>query len=197
MSKTIDVYFDVGSPASYLAWTQLPALADRHNATINWKPMLLGGVFKATGNQSPITIPAKGRYTAVDLKRFANEYGVQFEFNPHFPINTLQLMRGAAGYLHWPRFQDYLTTIFTALWVNKQNLNDLEVVSKVLTDAGFDASEVFALSTGPEVKEQLKNITEEAVSRGVFGAPTCFVGSEMFFGQDRLGWVEKALLSEE
>ncbi|MBY6192588.1 2-hydroxychromene-2-carboxylate isomerase [Marinobacter hydrocarbonoclasticus] len=197
MSKTIDVYFDVGSPASYLAWTQLPALAARNSADINWKPMLLGGVFKATGNQSPITIPAKGRYTAVDLTRFAKEYGVQFEFNPHFPINTLQLMRGAAGYLHSPRFQDYLSTIFTALWVDKRNLNDPEVVSEVLIDTGFDPSEVLGLCNNPEVKEKLKQTTEEAISRGVFGAPTCFVESDMFFGQDRLDWVERALLSKE
>ncbi|MEX2475831.1 2-hydroxychromene-2-carboxylate isomerase [Marinobacter sp.] len=197
MSKVIDVYFDLGSPASYLAWTQLPGLADRNNATINWKPMLLGGVFKATGNQSPITIPAKGRYTAVDFNRFANAYGVQFELNPHFPINTLQLMRGATGYLHSPRFQDYLSTLFKALWVNKRNLNNPEVVSEVLTDAAFDPSEVLALCNSPEVKENLKQTTEEAVSRGVFGAPTCFVGREMFFGQDRLDWVEKALLSKE
>lgn len=193
MSKTIDVYFDVGSPASYLAWTQLPALADRHNATINWKPMLLGGVFKATGNQSPMTIPAKGRYTAVDFDRFAKAYDVRFEFNPHFPINTLQLMRGATGYLHSPRFQDYLSTIFAALWVNKKNLNDPEVVSEVLSDAEFDPSEVLTLCNNPEVKERLKQTTEEAVSRGVFGAPTCFVENEMFFGQDRLDWVDKAL----
>lgn len=193
MSKTIDVYFDVGSPASYLAWTQLPALADRNDARINWKPMLLGGVFKATGNQSPGTIPAKGHYTRVDLSRFANQYGVPFESNPYFPINTLQLMRGATGYLESPRFQEYLNAIFTAIWVDKKNLNDPDVVSEVLTNAGFDPSEVLALCNEPEVKEQLKQTTEEAVSRGVFGAPTCFVGSEMFFGQDRLDWVEKAL----
>ncbi|TVP57581.1 MAG: 2-hydroxychromene-2-carboxylate isomerase [Halomonadaceae bacterium] len=197
MSKTIDVYFDLGSPASYLAWTQLPALAERHQATINWKPMLLGGVFKATGNQSPMATPAKGRYTAVDFMRFAKEYGVPFTLNPHFPINTLQLMRGAVGYLESPRFQDYLTTLFTALWVDKKNLNEPKVVSEVLTDAGFDPAEVLALCNDPAVKEKLKEITEEAVSRGAFGAPTCFVDNDMFFGQDRLGWVEKALLLQE
>lgn len=193
MSKSIDVYFDFGSPATYLAWTQLPALAQRNNATINWKPMLLGGVFKATGNQSPVTIPAKGRYTLVDLTRFARAYGVPFEFNPHFPINTLQLMRAATGYVNTPRFEDFLSVIFTALWVDKQNLNDLDVLAKVLTEAEFDPAEVLALCNSPEVKERLKQTTGEAVSRGVFGAPTCFVGDEMFFGQDRLDWVEKAL----
>lgn len=193
MSKTIDAYFDVGSPASYLAWTQLPALADRNNATVNWKPMLLGGVFQATGNQSPANIPAKARYSVIDLNRFAHAYGAPFEFNPYFPVNTLQLMRGATAYLGSPRFQDYLSAIFTALWVNKKNLNDPGVVSEILTDAEFDPSDVLALCNNQDVKNQLKRTTEEAVSRGVFGAPTCFVENEMFFGQDRLDWVEKAL----
>ncbi|MEQ8799510.1 MAG: 2-hydroxychromene-2-carboxylate isomerase [Salinisphaeraceae bacterium] len=195
MSPTIDVYFDVGSPTSYLAWTQLPALAERNNADINWQPMLLGGVFKATGNQSPVTTPAKGRYTQVDLRRFADAYGVRFQFNPHFPINTLSLMRGAVAHLRSHRFQDYLDCVFTALWVDGKNLNEPAVVAEVLSESGFDPSEVLALCEDPDVKDRLRQITEEAVSRGVFGAPTCFVGNDMFFGQDRLDWVEKALQS--
>ncbi|WP_369601526.1 2-hydroxychromene-2-carboxylate isomerase [Hahella sp. SMD15-11] len=193
MNKKIEFYFDVGSPASYLAWTQLPALAECHNAEIHWKPMLLGGVFKATGNHSPVTIPAKGRYTFLDLSRFARKYGVPFELNPHFPINTLHLMRGATAHLGTPRFLDYLTAIFNALWADRKNLNDPDVVSQVLTDAGFNPAEVLQRSNQPEVKDTLRQITEEAISRGVFGAPTFFVGNEMFFGQDRLDWVEAAL----
>ncbi|WP_417517525.1 2-hydroxychromene-2-carboxylate isomerase [Marinobacter sp.] len=195
MSKTIDVYFDVGSPATYLAWTQLPALADRNNASINWKPMLLGAVFKATGNQTPAAIPAKGRYMLTDLKRFADHYGVPFVFNPHFPINTLHLMRGAVGYLDTDHFQTYLDAVFKALWVDQKNLNDPSVVTEVLANAGFDPDKVMALCNSSEVKETLKDLTDEAVSRGVFGAPTCFVGNDMFFGQDRLDWVEKAVMS--
>lgn len=197
MGKTIDFYFDVGSPATYLAWTQLPGIAQSHNAEINWKPMLLGGVFKATGNQSPVTVPAKGRYTLVDLMRFANEYGVPFEFNPHFPVNTLNLMRGAAGLLGSPRFQDYLKCVFTALWVEKQDLNDPSVVSAVLDKAGFDPAEILTTCESPDAKSKLKQITEEAVARGVFGAPTFFVGEDMFFGQDRLSWVQRALQSDK
>lgn len=195
MTKQIDVYFDLGSPASYLAWTQLPGLAERHNATLNWKPMLLGGVFKATGNQSPATNPAKGRYMQVDLKRFANEYGVEFNFNPHFPVDTLMLMRGAVAQLEGPRFQDYLNAIFSALWVEQQDMNSPEVVARVLSQAGFNPEEVLAQCQEPFVKEALKTITEEAVSRGAFGAPTFFVGEEMFFGQDRLWQVDRALRS--
>ena len=117
MGKTVEFFFDFGSPASYLAWTQLPRLAAEAGATIAWRPMLLGGVFKATGNQSPVTIPAKGRWMNDDIRRWAKRYGVPFAFNPHFPINTLTLMRGAAGVqLRQPgRFDAYLKAVFEAL----------------------------------------------------------------------------------
>ncbi len=97
MSKQIEFFFDFGSPTTYLAWTQLPRIAAAHGASIAWRPMLLGGVFKATGNHSPIEVPAKGRYTLHDLARYAKRYGVPLAFNPAFPINTLTLMRGAQG----------------------------------------------------------------------------------------------------
>ncbi|MFT7405653.1 MAG: 2-hydroxychromene-2-carboxylate isomerase [Zhongshania sp.] len=193
MSKLIEFYFDVGSPASYLAWTQLPSLADRNHAEIVYKPMLLGGVFKATGNQSPAAIPAKGRYMLIDLRRAAAVYAVAMNFNPYFPVNTLMLMRGAVGYLDTPRFHDYLSAIFTALWVNEKNMADPAVVSAVLSEAGFDPAEVVALCDDDAVKDRLKAITNEAISRHVFGAPTCFVDDEMFFGQDRLDFLERAL----
>lgn len=193
MSKLIEFYFDVGSPASYLAWTQLPSLAGRHNAEIVYKPMLLGGVFKATGNQSPAAIPAKARYMLLDLQRAATRCGVAMNFNPYFPVNTLMLMRGAVGYIDTPKFHDYLGAIFTALWVNEKNMADPAVVSAVLSEAGFDPAEVLALCDDDAVKERLKAITNEAISRHVFGAPTCFVDDEMFFGQDRLDFLERAL----
>ncbi len=193
MSKSIDFYFDVGSPASYLAWTQLPALVERCGAEIIWKPMLLGGVFKATGNQAPIMTPAKGRYVAIDLMRYAKKYDVPFDLNPFFPVNTLQMMRAAVGYLDTPQFHPYLTAIFTALWVDKKNMGDPQEVAAVLTQAGFDPTEVLTISSDPDVKEKLKVITEEAVSRGAFGAPTFFIDDEIFFGQDRLAWIETML----
>ena len=107
MSKSLEFFFDVGSPTTYLAWTQLPKIAAEAGATIIWRPMLLGGVFKATGNQSPVNIPAKARYMLQDLARYARRYGVPMTFNPHFPINTLTLMRGAAGYLDTPQFATF------------------------------------------------------------------------------------------
>lgn len=193
MNKTIEIFFDVGSPASYLAWTQLPALAQRHDAEIVWKPMLLGGVFKATGNQSPAAIPAKSRYSRMDLQRFARDYGVILNHNPYFPVNTLLLMRGAVAHLESPRFQDYLNAVFSGLWIEERDLNQPESVAEVLDNAGFDSQAVLSLCSEPAVKDKLKSNTEEAVARGVFGAPTFFVGDEMIFGQDRLGFVEKLL----
>jgi len=193
MSKTIECYFDVGSPASYLAWTQLPDLARRHNAELVWKPMLLGGVFQATGNQSPAAIEAKSRYSRMDMQRFARRYGVTLNQNPYFPVNTLQLMRGAVAFVDTPRFNDYLTAVFNAMWIDEENMADADVVARVLSAAGFEPGDVVARASNPEVKERLKEITTEAVERGVFGAPTLFVGEEMFFGQDRLWMVEEAL----
>ncbi len=195
MSKSVEFYFDFGSPATYLAWTQLPALCAELGAELIYKPMLLGGVFQATGNASPITIPSKGRFMMQDLQRFARRYQVPMQFNPHFPINTLGLMRGAvAVQLRMPeRFAEYLTTIFTALWVDGQNLGDLAVLGKVLATAGFEPQALLALTAEQEVKDQLKATTEEAVQRGVFGAPSMFVGNELFFGQDRLDFVQEAL----
>lgn len=195
MSKSVEFYFDFGSPATYLAWTQLPALCAELGAELIYKPMLLGGVFQATGNASPITIPSKGRFMIQDLQRFARRYGVPMQFNPHFPINTLGLMRGAvAVQLRMPeRFDEFVGTIFRALWVDGQNLGDLAVLGKVLAAGGFEPQALLALTAEAEVKETLKATTEEAVRRGVFGAPSMFVGNELFFGQDRLDFVREAL----
>ncbi len=193
MKPSVEFFFDFGSPATYLAWTQIQALADRCNADIQWRPMLLGGVFKATGNQSPAMIPAKGAYMIADLGRYAEKYGVAMKFNPHFPVNTLMLMRGAVAYQSGDRFHQYLSAIFTALWVDEKNLNEPEVVAEVLNSAGFDADEFMQLCGSEAVKSELKANTEEAVERGVFGAPSVFVDGELFFGQDRLEFVEAAL----
>ncbi|MGA0571689.1 2-hydroxychromene-2-carboxylate isomerase [Variovorax sp. VNK109] len=195
MSKTVEFWFDVGSPASYLAWTQLPSICSDAGAALSYKPMLLGGVFQATGNHSPATIPAKGKYMFEDLTLFAQRYGVPFRNNPHFPVNTLMLMRGAAGLqAQQPaRLLPYLDAVFRAMWVDTLDMNDPAIVGKVLHKAGFDPQALLALTQDAQVKEQLKTVTAEAVSRGVFGAPTMFVGSRMFWGQDRLDFVKEAL----
>ena len=193
MNEKLEFFFDFGSPATYLAWTQLPELASRTGAEIIWRPMLLGGVFQATGNSSPATVQAKGNYTRKDFQRYAQRYGVTLNHNPYFPINTLQLMRGATAFLGTDDFDRYLKAIFTAIWVDEQDMNQPEVVGKVLAKAGFDPTAVLQRISDPQVKEQLKVTTTEAVERGVFGAPTFFVNDEMFFGQDRLEFVEAAL----
>ena len=194
MTKTVEFFYDFGSPTVYLAATQLPDIAASVGATIDWRPMLLGGVFKSTGNQSPVVVPAKAAYMNNDLKRFAKRYGVPFRFNPHFPINTLALMRGAVAY------QDdavasstYRDAIFMAIWVEARNLNEPDVIGQVLTDAGLDPAELMDRIGQQTVKDQLIANTEEAVNRGVFGAPTFFVGEQMFFGQDRLDFVAEAI----
>jgi 2-hydroxychromene-2-carboxylate isomerase len=193
--RRVEFFFDVGSPTSYLAWTQLPKIAAETGATIDWRPMLLGGVFKATGNASPATVPAKGRWMNEDLQRWAARYGVTLRLNPHFPINTLTLMRGAAGMqLRRPEeFLRYLDVIERAMWEQPKNLGDPDVLAATLADAGFESAAFAALVADPEVKARLIANTEEAVARGVFGAPTFFVGEAMFFGQDRLDFVREAL----
>ena len=195
MSKTVEFYFDFGSPTTYLAWTQLPALCAETGATLVYKPMLLGGVFQATGNASPVTIPAKGRFMIQDLARYARRYQVPMQFNPHFPINTLPLMRAAvAVQLRMPeRFEAFLKLIFEAMWVQARNLGDPVVLGEVLAGGGFEPQQLLALIAEQDVKDALKATTDEAIKRGVFGAPAMFVGNELFFGQDRLDFVREAL----
>ena len=193
-ARTIEFWFDVGSPTTYLAHTQLPRIAREAGAQLQYRPMLLGGVFKATGNASPVTVPAKGRWMGADLARWAERWGVPFAFNPHFPVNTLTLMRGATA-LQMRRPQDfmpYVDAVFDAMWVRPRNLNDAAEVAAVAQRAGLGADEFAALVADPQIKAALVAATEEAVARGVFGAPTCFVGDEMHFGQDRLDFVRAA-----
>jgi 2-hydroxychromene-2-carboxylate isomerase len=195
MTKTFDYYFDFGSPASYLAFTQLGQLAADTGAAAVHKPMLLGGVFQATGNHSPATIPAKGKYTFTDFARYAKRYGVPLNSNPHFPINTLMLMRGAVGLqlTDAEGFLPYCSAVYHAIWVDSENLNDPATIGKALSKAGFDPMAMMALANAQNTKDALKAATEEAVARGVFGAPTFFVGEQMFWGQDRLDFVREAL----
>ena len=195
MTKAVEFYFDVGSPAAWLAWTQLPGIVQQAGSEIEYRPMLLGGVFQATGNRSPMEVPAKGQYMQDDLQRFARRYGVPFRHNPHFPLNTLALMRMVLGLqLREPqRLVPFVDAVFQAIWVDARDMNDPAVVTQVLQQAGFDPEKMLALASDPAVKDDLKAATQEAVARGVFGAPTFFVGGEMFWGQDRLDFVKEAL----
>ena len=196
MSKTIEFFFDFGSPTTYLAHTQLPRIAREVRAELVYRPMLLGGVFKTTGNTNPVTMPAKDRWIKQNITRWARRWGVPFTFNPHFPINTLTLMRGATGLqMRQPEaFTRYVDAVFDAMWVKPRNLGDAAVLAATLAEAGFDAEAFMALVADAEVKARLVATTEEAVARGVFGAPSCFVGDQLFFGQDRLDFVREAAL---
>ena len=191
--KNLEFYFDFGSPASYLAWTQLPKIAEENNANLIMIPMLLGGVFKATGNNSPATIASKGKWMNKDLKRHADMYGVKFVLNEFFPINTLYLMRCALAAKKLEIFYKYVEGIYWGIWVKNLNLGDTNILKSYLEELKINSDRIFELSQNDEVKNELIKNTEEAVKRGVFGAPSIFVGEEMHFGQDRLNFVEKAL----
>lgn len=193
MSKTVELFFDYGSPTSYLAYHQMPGLAQRTGAKIVYKPFLLGGVYQTTTNRSPMEIPAKAKWMIGDMQFFARRYGIPFQFNPHFPINTLSLMRGAM-YAKREGFLDtYSDAVFHALWSDAKNMGDPQVVEQVLRDAGLPAAQIMEATQDSAVKELLKKATEEASSRGLFGAPTLFVGEQMFFGQDRVQFLEEFL----
>jgi len=195
MKKQVEFYFDVGSPTAYLAWKQLPNICAQQEAELVLKPILLGGVFKATGNAAPMMVPAKGKWLQTDIHRFAKRYGVALNFNPHFPINTLPLMRAIVAVQAYQPEQltAFVDTLFQAIWVDKENMGDAVVIGRVLTAAGFDAEALQEQTQDAAIKDKLKTLTSEAVERGAFGAPTMFVGDDMFFGQDRLDFVEEVL----
>jgi 2-hydroxychromene-2-carboxylate isomerase len=197
MMRTVEFFFDFGSPTAYLAYTQLPKIAKDAGAELAFRPMLLGGVFKATGNQTPVNVIPKGKWMWGDMDLWAKRYGVPLVKNPWFIINTLQLMRGAAGLQMQqrdsPEFRSYVDVMFHNMWVEPVNLGDPAVVAEVLKGHGFDPAAFTTMIGDQAVKQKLIDNTEEAVKRGVFGAPTMFVGEAMFFGQDRLEFVKEAL----
>ena len=194
MSKTLEFYFDFGSPTTYLAHKRLQQLTAQYDLSVDYIPVLLGGIFKATGNTTPAALPAKGMYMmGADLPRFARRYDVPLNPNPFFPINTLNLMRAAIAAQRLDCFESYVDAVFDAVWVAGLNMGEADVVGQVLADNDLDAAALLSLSQDPEVKAQLISNTEAAVERGAFGAPTMFMDGEMFFGQDRLDFVEEAL----
>jgi len=194
MAKQIEFLFDYGSPFSYLANIQLPGFAKRNGAAVIYRPVLLGGVLKATANSSPMTVPAKARYFAVDMRRWAARYGVMLKLNPHpFMANTLSLMRGAVAAQRLGVFGAYHDAIYRAAWAEGLDLGEQAVLAGVMQRAGVNFSELIAATERQEVKDELRRNTEDAVARGAFGAPTFFVGDEMFWGNDRFDFVEEAL----
>ena len=193
MTKQVEFLFDVGSPTAYLAYTQLPGIAASAGADIVWQPILLGGLFKAVGNQSPAFLAPKSAWMASDLPRFANRYGVPFQQNKYFPINTLALMRGAVAANEDGILEEYLAAVFPAMWVQSKKMDEFDVVGETLQSGGIDSERLFTRIGEQSIKDKLKANTKDAAERGAFGAPTFFVGKDMFFGQDRLDFVAEAL----
>jgi 2-hydroxychromene-2-carboxylate isomerase len=197
MSKQVEFFYDFTSPTAYLAWRRLPDVLARTGATVKYRPMFLGGVMQTTGNRPPGTLPQKAKWMAEDLQRWAKKYNTPYRLNPHFPMMTLMVQRAAQEWVKRPDFEKYMKAIFDAAWQDQKNIGDKAALGEILSTAGFSTEEFFAAAENPANKEKLKATTDEAVARGVFGAPTFFVqtpeGEEMHFGQDRLDFVEDAL----
>jgi len=193
VSQTVEYFFDYVSPFSYLADSQLPALIERTGAELVYRPFFLGGVMQASGNSPPLTVPAKGKYMFSDIARWVERYGIELKFNPHFPVMTVKPMRAALVAQEQGVFPAFHEALFRAVWRDEKNVADAEVLAEVITAAGLDAGKILGRIGDEDVKERLKANTAEAVERGAFGAPTFFVGEEMYFGNDRLDFLEAKL----
>jgi 2-hydroxychromene-2-carboxylate isomerase len=198
VTKNLELIFDFGSPNAYLAMKALPDLLDRTGAELVITPCLLGGIFKATGNKAPMIqyadAPAKLAYEHLEMRRFIDRHGLtRFRLNPHFPVNTLTIMRGAIVAEDEGHLDEYVDAVNRAMWEEGLKMDDADVISTFLSANGFDGPALLARAQEAEVKARLAANTEGAVVRGAFGIPTFFVGDEMFFGKDRLGQVEEAL----
>jgi 2-hydroxychromene-2-carboxylate isomerase len=189
-------YFDFGSPNAYLAHKVIPAIEARSGARFVYVPALLGGIFKATGNQSPAQayagIPLKLAYEGRETQRFVKKHAItDYARNPHFPVNTLQIMRGAVAAQRLGVFEAYVEAVYRAMWVEGLKMDDPAVIRQALEAAGLPAEQLIALMADADVKARLIANTEEAVAKGVFGSPSFLVGDELFFGKDRLRDVEE------
>jgi len=201
MTVTIDFIFDFGSPNAYFAHKVLPGIAERTGATINLIPCLLGGIFKATGNQSPMEsfghVKAKVDYGRIETMRFIEKHGLSaFTFNPNFPVNTLMLMRGAIAAEMDGKLEAYVEAGLKCMWEDGLKMDDPDVFVEAMTKAGFDGADLLARTQDPAVKAKLLENTTAAVERGTFGIPTFFVGKEIFFGKDRLPQVEEEVVAQ-
>ena len=198
MSATIEFIFDFGSPNAYLAFRALPPILERTGARLAIIPCLLGGIFKATGNQAPMVAftPIKGKfeYEMLEVRRFIARHRFEkFRLNPHFPVNTLMLMRGFVAAREAGSEAAYLEMGLEGMWEEGLKLDDLDVLARRIDAAGLDSASLLAAAETDPVKQKLADNTAAAVARGVFGIPTFFVGDEMFFGKERLGQVEEAI----
>lgn len=189
-NQEVDFYFDFGSPNAWLAHTLIPKIAERSGIRFHYRPILLGGVFALTGNQPPMQafaeLPAKVKWFRREMTRFVERHHIPFVLNPHFPVNTLKIMRGAVLFQDSPQFMPYVEACFRHMWVDPKNLGDEATLTKALEDSGFDSEGLLRGIDDPEIKSALKTATEEAVARGVFGAPTFLADDELYFGKEQL-----------
>ena len=201
-APSVEFHFDFGSPNAYLAHLVIPALEQRSGVRFTYVPVLLGGVFKATGNVSPAIslrgIKNKGEYTVLETRRFLAKHGItRFAPNPFFPVNTLQIMRGAVAAQRLGCFARYVDEVYRHMWADPKKMEEPTVIRAALLESGLPADELIALSIDPDVKQELLANTERAVARGVFGSPSFFVGDELFFGKDRLREVEEEIEAQK
>lgn len=197
MAKTLEFFFDYISPTAFVANAVVPGVIERTGAELKLRPMFLGGVMQATGNRPPGTVPAKGKYLGIDLQRCCKRYGLEMHMNPHFPMMNTRILSGAT--LRLSDQPEEQAKLFASGW--KQvwgrpdpiDVGDEEQFKAAFGSDGFNADELWALGSESETKALLRANTEEAVERGAFGAPTFFVGDEIFFGHDRLDYAEEAL----
>lgn len=191
----VEFHFDFGSPNAYLAHKVIPGIEKRTGAKFEYVPVLLGGVFKMTNNKPPMIqfgdVKNKLAYENLEMRRFIARHGVkEFQMNPFFPVNTLMLMRGAVAADGEGKLLPYVDAVFHHMWEAPKDMDDPAVIRAALAELGFDADRLMALAETPEVKSRLLQNTSQSVERGVFGSPSFFVGTELFFGKDRLGDVE-------
>mgnify|MGYP003143978891 FL=1 len=197
----MEFHFDFGSPNAYLSHKVIPEVEARTGVTFTYVPVLLGGVFKATGNQSPVMAFAgvrnKPEYERLEMMRFIERHGLTqaFAMNPHFPVNTLAIMRGAVAAQHLDVFKPYVEAVYDAMWQGAQKMDDPETIGRVLTAADLPADALMAKAQEAGIKQELVDTTTASVERGNFGSPTFFVKDQMWFGKDRLRDVEEAILA--
>ena len=192
-----EFHFDFGSPNAYLAHKMLPGIEARTGIEFTYVPILLGGVFKLTNNRSPaeslVGIRNKAEYERLEMARFIRRHAIPFAMNPHFPVNTLMLMRGAVAAEELDLLARYVDAVFDHMWADPKKMDDPAVIEAALTASNLPARDLLALVQTQPVKDRLLVNTRNSVERGTFGAPTLFVGDEIYFGKDRLGDVEAAL----
>ena len=198
--RPLDFYYDVGSPNAYFAWKALQGVTERTGLEVIMHPVLIGGIFKTTGNQPPWqafgNVPNKMKYMQLEIQRFIKAHKLSaFKFNSAFPVNTLLAMRGAIAAQQAGMHYAYYPAVFKAIWEDNKDISQTDILTNVLNDAGLNGAELVAATQTPDIKQGLMKVTQACVDRGAFGLPTFFLGDDIYFGKDRVGQIEQAVVS--